>query len=324
MKKRISVYAPNLANRSDRRASLEAQFSGKEEFDLTIVTPVESRCGAWSLWQTFYGIVRQEAAKQSGYFIFCEDDHVFTKDYSFDRLADAISRADALNADILSGGMSWLRTPVQVSDCLFHVECFNGLQFTVVFSRFYETILSYCTEKGHVTDKFISEISGNIFVIYPYISIQTDFGYSDVTPSNNNRGRITEHFRNADSNAGKYYAATLKYGVGDRMLFNRCGDEFREYFCGEGTKALQIGCGTNLLAGWLNTDINPVKGAMYLNAARKFPLCDNSLDCIFSEHQMEHLSYYDGKTMLEECFRTLKSGGTLRITMPSLEFLAGL
>ena len=89
-------------------------------------------------------------------------------------------------------------------------------------------------------------------------------------------------------------------------------------------KALHLGCGTNLLEGWLNTDIIAHSSIMALDASRPFPIDDRSLDFIFSEHMFEHLTYESGKTMLSECYRTLKPGGILRLTMPTLEFLIKL
>ena len=81
MKKTIKVYAPNLAQRKDRRISLLQQFKNKEEFELCIVQAIEKTNGAWGLWQTFYSIVEKETKEENPYFIFCEDDHMFTSDY---------------------------------------------------------------------------------------------------------------------------------------------------------------------------------------------------------------------------------------------------
>ena len=45
----------------------------------------------------------------------------------------------------------------------------------------------------------MSVLSTCSMVIYPFISEQTDFGYSDVTQSNQeNSGRIREHFTSAN------------------------------------------------------------------------------------------------------------------------------
>lgn len=46
---------------------------------------------------------------------------------------------------------------------------------------------------------------------------------------------------------------------------------------------------------------------------------DNAFDGIFSEHVLEHFYIDDARRLLLECKRVLKSGGTLRIAVPSLE-----
>ena len=89
---------------------------------------------------------------------------------------------------------------------------------------------------------------------------------------------------------------------------------------------LHLGCGRNILDGWINTDYNTAKfsGSDYLDVTKKFPYDNNSVDYIFSEHMIEHISYQDGKFMLEESFRVLKSSGKIRISTPDLKFLIKL
>ena len=89
---------------------------------------------------------------------------------------------------------------------------------------------------------------------------------------------------------------------------------------------LHLGCGRNILDGWINTDYNTAKfgGSKYLDVTKKFPYDNNSVDYIFSEHMIEHITYHEGKFMLEESFRVLKSGGKIRISTPDLKFLIKL
>ena len=544
----IQVYVPNLKKRTDRKASILAQYAGREEFELHIVPAIEHKHGAWGLWKTFYQIVSMEFQKGSPYFIFCEDDHQFTSEYTPDVLFTNIHRADALGADLLSGGMSWMDKPIQVSDKLFWVNAFNGMQFTVVFKRFYASILSCTTEEGHVTDSFLSRLSDNIFVIYPYIStqadfgysdatsannqkgrvpslfintlkqlqwhnkvrqfyhhprfenlpslespedialptyiinlpnrtdrkrhieiqfaerkefdlhfvnacihsrgnvglwqsickiikkadmdgedviliceddhtftpnynrslflkqvweaglmgtdmlsggiggfgnlapvrnglfwvdwlwctqfiviyrrafskilnakfndtdvadeflsriltnklitlpfisIQRDFGYSDVTIANNRKGEITRYFEKSKEKADDYLRVIKKYGI-MKDEFTHYGENLTSILSDMPIKALHLGCGGNILKGWLNTDLHTHGPVSYLDASEPFPLEKNTLDYIFSEHMFEHLSYESGVSMLKECYRTLKPGGVLRLTMPRLDFLIKL
>jgi predicted SAM-dependent methyltransferase len=101
-------------------------------------------------------------------------------------------------------------------------------------------------------------------------------------------------------------------------------DLFRRYLESHQTRKLQIGCGTNVLEGWLNTDINPPKEGLFLDATKRLPFDDFTFHYIFCEHLIEHLEYQEGINLLRECFRILKPGGKLRIATPDIRFLIEL
>ncbi|MBQ8098124.1 MAG: hypothetical protein IJ244_01210 [Bacteroidaceae bacterium] len=192
----INVMCPNLSHRTERRSAVEAQFADKPEFRLSVVPAmVHPMRGAWGLWQTFLSIVKQQREAGAPYFVFCEDDHTFTADYHYPYLALAIDKAEAMEADLLLGGVSWFRDAIQTDEHLYWTDRFNGMQFTVVFRRFYDRIISLCTDEGYVTDIQLSNISDRIFVMYPFISVQREFGYSDVTLSNNQAGYVEGLFK---------------------------------------------------------------------------------------------------------------------------------
>lgn len=98
----------------------------------------------------------------------------------------------------------------------------------------------------------------------------------------------------------------------------------RRYLDSKGPKKLQIGCGKNPLPGWLNTDLLAGPKVVFLDATRKLPFPDRSLDYIFSEHIFEHISYRDGSRFLEEAHRVLKPAGRIRIATPDMAFLIRL
>jgi len=101
--------------------------------------------------------------------------------------------------------------------------------------------------------------------------------------------------------------------------------EIEKYQKNSKSKLLNIGCGSNQLSGWLNTDFTPDSDdVIFMDATQKFPLESNSFDYIFSEHMIEHIPYDKAEEMLKECYRVIKPGGRIRISTPDLNKLTGL
>lgn len=86
---------------------------------------------------------------------------------------------------------------------------------------------------------------------------------------------------------------------------------------------LHVGCGTNYVSGWVNIDNNSDNniGRLDLNwdMRRPLPYDDGSVDFIYNEHFLEHLSAAEGKRALKDFMRVLRPGGVLRVAMPDLE-----
>ena len=81
---------------------------------------------------------------------------------------------------------------------------------------------------------------------------------------------------------------------------------------------LHLGAGTRKLPGFINIDIEP--GAdMQLDLTQSLPWDDRSVDGIFSEHFIEHISQADAIRLLRECRRILVPGGVVRIATPDLQ-----
>jgi SAM-dependent methyltransferase len=117
-----------------------------------------------------------------------------------------------------------------------------------------------------------------------------------------------------------------------RLLERRALDPLRvrRYLDAHPVRKLQLGAGPNPVAGWLNTDLLPDIYAehrrviVFLDAARPFPLGDMTFDYIFSEHQIEHISEMEARSMVRECFRVLRPGGRIRVATPDLAAIVGL
>jgi predicted SAM-dependent methyltransferase len=96
------------------------------------------------------------------------------------------------------------------------------------------------------------------------------------------------------------------------------------YLALPGPRCLEIGAGWNARPGWLTTDLNPPPGhvCVGLDATKSFEIPSETFDFVYSEHMIEHVSFEDGRNMLEECNRILKPHGVIRIVTPSLGFLS--
>jgi hypothetical protein len=190
--RKFPIHIINLKKRPDRLASIQCELSGRNEFDLVIVEAIEHPNGAMGLWQTIHSIV--SSATDEELIIICEDDHQFTDAYSPEVLTSCIEEGIARDADILLGGISWFNEAAQISEHLFSVETFSATQFVVVFKKFYQNILDADFGDCDTADYKLAALTQKKFVIYPFISTQKEFGYSDATSRNNNFGRVTAIF----------------------------------------------------------------------------------------------------------------------------------
>lgn len=199
------MYIINVKSRVDRRFHITAEFERFPEFDPVIVNPVPHEHAPVSLWLTIRKIVEMAQESELDHVIFCEDDHCFTGNYNIDSLLKAIQSAQDAGADVLFGGVSWFSNAIEFNDNIFWVEHSSGLQFTVIFKRFYTTLLKKEFGAFNAADTVISSISDRKYFIYPFISVQKEFGYSDITPKNNNPGNVIALFDRsiAKSNAIK-------------------------------------------------------------------------------------------------------------------------
>lgn len=80
---------------------------------------------------------------------------------------------------------------------------------------------------------------------------------------------------------------------------------------------LNVGCGDNLVPGFINLDWEWRPGIhLCWDVRRPIPLPDRSLDGIFSEHCLEHVGHEECAAALRDFARLLRPGGTLRLLLP--------
>ena len=117
----------------------------------------------------------------------------------------------------------------------------------------------------------------------------------------------------------------LKTDLRTLYCFLRRNRQIAAYFKANAIRRVQIGTSNSPTAGWLNTDLLPTSGSVvYLDASKRFPFPDASIDYINAEHMIEHLDYLAGQFMLRECYRVLRPSGRVRMSTPDLSILLGL
>tara|TARA_B100000900_G_scaffold413752_1_gene438482 strand:+ start:1357 stop:2007 length:651 start_codon:yes stop_codon:yes gene_type:complete len=116
------------------------------------------------------------------------------------------------------------------------------------------------------------------------------------------------------------------------------------------SKRVNIGCGTNPAEGWINMDNslaiklanspfiyrlakllkllnssqidniewNRNNSIQFADATKNLPFEENSIECIYTSHMLEHLSREGACIFLNEAYRSLKNGGVLRIAIPDI------
>ena len=116
---------------------------------------------------------------------------------------------------------------------------------------------------------------------------------------------------------------------------------------------INIGCGKSPTDGWMNFDNSPAimlanspvkfffakifkllnkeqiqnvnwnknNKIIFVDAKKKIPLPNASVECIYTSHMIEHLSRDEAIFFLNESIRVLESGGILRIAIPDLKLV---
>lgn len=85
-----------------------------------------------------------------------------------------------------------------------------------------------------------------------------------------------------------------------------------------GPRIINLGGGANTLDRWLTADMDP-RADVFVDVTKPLPFPSQSVDVIYLEEVIEHISCDEGSRLLGECQRILKPGGALRLTTPCLD-----
>lgn len=85
---------------------------------------------------------------------------------------------------------------------------------------------------------------------------------------------------------------------------------------------LHLGCGPNILPGWVNVDIDKAFAPdIVADLGCSFPLASESVDYIHTEGCLCQFNLQKGADFLKEAHRVLKPGGAMRLLTPDLKDL---
>jgi predicted SAM-dependent methyltransferase len=88
-----------------------------------------------------------------------------------------------------------------------------------------------------------------------------------------------------------------------------------------GQTKLHLGCGTNVLPGWANIDSDGPSEVLKWDLTQRLPMQPETVQFVFNEHFIEHISRQQAVELLYDCHRLLIPDGVLRISTPCLRKL---
>lgn len=208
----IPTYIINLPERTGRLRHIKAEFENKPEFDVQVIKACKHEVGALGLWMSIRKVIEMAKSNDDDVIIICEDDHQFTKDYSKEFLIRNIIEANEDGVYLLSGGTAKFNNAIPITKNRYWVRHLLSTQFVVIYKDFFQYILDEPFDEKIVADLAYSRMTPHKMLLYPFISTQKDFGYSDITSIHNEqKSLVTNMFIESDLKLKRIQDAYLKY-----------------------------------------------------------------------------------------------------------------
>lgn len=193
----IPTYIIHLEERPERRIHMENQFAGRDEFELIWVDACRHKKGTVGLWESIRKAVSMAVERDDDVMILCEDDHYFTEYYNKEQFIAHIIEAHEQGTQLLIGGVGGFGSAFPTAPSRYWVDWYWSNQFLVIYRSAYRKILDYEFSDNDTADGVLSKLLSNKETIYPMISRQKSFGYSDVTSDNHCHPQYIEYYFDA-------------------------------------------------------------------------------------------------------------------------------
>src|SRR5262245_54844715 len=102
-----------------------------------------------------------------------------------------------------------------------------------------------------------------------------------------------------------------------RRAFQEAVDAARS----RGEVKINFGSGGEPLTGWINCDI-VWTAPTYLDSTKPWPLSAASVDFVYADNVIEHLTLDQGRQAFAHAFTALRPGGVFRLATPDVEAVA--
>jgi glycoside hydrolase len=113
---------------------------------------------------------------------------------------------------LLNGGIGGFGTGVRVSAHRYWIDWFWSTQFIVIFAPLFDVILAYDFKETDTADGVLSKIVRTKMALYPFISVQKSFGYSDVSESNDSHPeRVEAYFEKSSKRLGYLHTVSQHF-----------------------------------------------------------------------------------------------------------------
>ena len=182
-----------------------------------MVKAVKHEVTSFGLWLSIRKVIEMAVENEDDVIIISTTDHEFTGHYSRDLLIQNIIESNEQQVDYLSGGTDNFRVALPVDRNRFWINPSPCTQFIVVYKRFFEKVLNEPFDESVIAGDLLSEMTSNKMVLFPFISVKKDLGYSDRR--NNRTAFFSNQFAESMRRLGAIQNAYFKYQLHKDLEF---------------------------------------------------------------------------------------------------------